>query len=113
MRYIKGRLVHDKQHPAKIQSSLDILQASFAMASHILRVAFGLSLLANAIGVGAVIERPAKYTDEIPEAEKAALASVVEDNPDDIVRLFKDWESPEYPLIYRQALPIPPVKEPK
>lgn len=83
------------------------------MASQLLRVAIGLSLLAKAVGVGAAIERPAKYTDEIPEAEKVALASVVEDNPDDIVHLFKDWESPEYPLIYRQALPIPPVKEPK
>jgi hypothetical protein len=25
----------------------------------------------------------------------------------------KDWESPEYPLIFRQALPIPPAKQPK
>lgn len=25
----------------------------------------------------------------------------------------KDWESPEYSLLFRQPLPIPPVKEPQ
>lgn len=25
----------------------------------------------------------------------------------------KDWESPEFPLLFRQPLPIPPVKQPK
>jgi bilirubin oxidase len=42
-----------------------------------------------------------------------ALASIVEGKPEDIMTVFKDWQSPEYPLIFRQALPIPPVKQPK
>lgn len=49
----------------------------------------------------------------IPPEEAEALAQVVEDNPEDVMTIFKDWQSPEYPLIYRNPLPIPPVKQPK
>ncbi|KAK0382877.1 hypothetical protein NLU13_8793 [Sarocladium strictum] len=44
--------------------------------------------------------------------EKAALDTVVEDNPNEVVKAMKKDESPEYPLIYGKALPIPPVKKP-
>lgn len=39
----------------------------------------------------------------------------VEETPGNMTALDsdKDWESPEYTLLYRTALPIPPVKKPK
>lgn len=49
----------------------------------------------------------------IPPEEAEALPQVVEDNAEDMMTIFKDWQSPEYPLIYRKPLPIPPVKQPK
>ncbi|KAK2007728.1 bilirubin oxidase [Colletotrichum eremochloae] len=52
------------------------------------------------------------HISRLPEEEVTALAQIVEDNPEDIFTLAKDWLSPEYALIYRVALPIPPVKEP-
>lgn len=52
------------------------------------------------------------HVSQIPEEEVVALAQIVEDDPEDIFTLMKDWESPEYALIYRVPLPIPPVKEP-
>ncbi|KAK1574178.1 multicopper oxidase [Colletotrichum navitas] len=52
------------------------------------------------------------HISRLPEEEVAALAQIVEDDPEDIFTLAKDWLSPEYALIYRVALPIPPVKEP-
>ncbi|KAH9902317.1 Cupredoxin [Xylariomycetidae sp. FL2044] len=54
------------------------------------------------------------YEHEIPEEEVIALSQIVEDDPGlgDDVHISKDWESPEYPLIYRVALPIPPVAQP-
>ncbi|KAF6794167.1 bilirubin oxidase [Colletotrichum sojae] len=52
------------------------------------------------------------HVSQIPESEVVALAQIVEDDPGDIFTLQKDWESPEYALIYKVALPIPPVKEP-
>ncbi|KAK1983292.1 multicopper oxidase [Colletotrichum cereale] len=52
------------------------------------------------------------HISRLPEEEVAALAQVVEDDPEDIITLAKDWLSPEYALIYRVPLPIPPVKEP-
>jgi hypothetical protein len=83
------------------------------MASRLFRVALGLSLLTKGICQVALNDRPAQFIDNIPDDEKMALASIVEDNPEDIMTIFKDWQSPEYPLIFRQALPIPPVKQPK
>ncbi|KAI8177237.1 Bilirubin oxidase [Colletotrichum sp. SAR 10_65] len=52
------------------------------------------------------------HVSEIPESEVVALAQIVEDDPGDVFTLQKDWLSPEYALIYKVALPIPPVKEP-
>lgn len=52
------------------------------------------------------------HISQIPEAEVVALAQIVEDDPEDVFTLLKDWESPEYALIYKVPLPIPPVKEP-
>lgn len=83
------------------------------MVSKLFRVALSLSLLSKAICEIAMSDRPARYTDDIPSGEKAALASIVEDNPDDTMTVAKDWQSPEYPLLFRQALPIPPAKQPK
>lgn len=55
-----------------------------------------------------------QLTSNIPPEEAAALAGIVEDDPGlgDAVGILKDWESPEYSLVYRNPLPIPPVKEP-
>lgn len=47
----------------------------------------------------------------IPTEEADALENVVEDEPNEF-NLLKDWESPEYNLIFRVPLPIPQVKEP-
>ena len=44
--------------------------------------------------------------------EAAALKQIVEDVPEDIFTIAKDWLSPEYSLIYKVPLPIPPVKQP-
>ncbi|RTE68591.1 Bilirubin oxidase, partial [Fusarium euwallaceae] len=52
------------------------------------------------------------WTYDLPPEESAALETVVEDDPNDVVYLMKSDESPLYPLIYRNALPIPPVKKP-
>lgn len=84
------------------------------MLSKLARVAFGLFLLTRCVAQNAT-ETPddPRYYSEIPEEEKAALASIIEDDPNDVMRIAKDWESPEYSLIYRTPLPIPPVKEPK
>jgi hypothetical protein len=83
------------------------------MVSNFFRVAFGLSILSKVLCQVAMADRPAQYTDDIPNEEKMALASIVEDDPDDMSIAAKDWESPEYPLLFRQALPIPPAKQPK
>lgn len=64
---------------------------------------------------------PGRWTYDIPPAEAEALAGIVEDIPPrvnltarsaDLLVKRKDNLSPEYPLIYRNALPIPPVKQP-
>lgn len=83
------------------------------MVSNLFRVAFGLSMLLKVFGEVAIIDRPPQYTGDIPNEEKLALASIVEDDPDEVFALASDWRSPEYPLLFRQALPIPPVKQPK
>ena len=44
--------------------------------------------------------------------EQAALDAVVEDQAGGVLKALKKDESPEYPLIYGKALPVPPVKEP-
>lgn len=49
----------------------------------------------------------------VPPEEEAAIAAIVEDVPADVVSIQKSGESPEYPLIYKVPLPIPPVKQPK
>lgn len=54
-----------------------------------------------------------QFSVEIPESERVALENIVEDDSDDQMSVQKDWESPEYPLLFRSPLPIPPVLEPK
>lgn len=52
---------------------------------------------------------------DIPPAEAAALAGIVEDEAPDsppFSTFKKDNLSPQYDLVYRVALPIPPIKEP-
>ncbi|KAK8117907.1 uncharacterized protein PG998_006188 [Apiospora kogelbergensis] len=53
------------------------------------------------------------YTYNIPPEEAQRLSQIVEDNADEVVSILKDGGSPEYPLIYRVPLPIPPIKQPK
>ncbi|KAK8015953.1 blue copper oxidase cueO precursor [Apiospora marii] len=53
------------------------------------------------------------YTYNIPPEEAQSLTQIIEDDPRDIVTILKDGGSPEYPIIYRVPLPIPPVKQPK
>lgn len=50
---------------------------------------------------------------DIPEEEKNALSNIIEDDAPPPSQKKGKWVSPEYPLIYRNALPIPPVKQPK
>jgi hypothetical protein len=83
------------------------------MVSKLIRLAFRLSMLSKVLCEVAMTDRPAQYTDDIPDEEKMALASIIEDDADDMSIAAKDWESPEYPLLFRQALPIPPAKQPK
>ncbi|KAI1259278.1 Cupredoxin [Xylariaceae sp. FL1019] len=55
------------------------------------------------------------YEEKIPAEQAVALSQIVEDEPD-VTTLkdgVKDQISPEFPLIYQVALPIPPVKQPK
>lgn len=60
-----------------------------------------------------VVSQETQWIYDIPADEAAALATIVEDDPGDIVSIqAKDWLSPEYPLIYKVALPIPPIKQP-
>jgi hypothetical protein len=54
-----------------------------------------------------------KFDSAIPPEEAQALSQIVEDDPNDVFRIAKSGESPEYPLIYGVPLPIPPVKQPK
>lgn len=83
--------------------------------------------LASYFGTALGQYRPGNWTYDIPAEEEAALASIVEDLPvrvnltvaaraleEESVQLVKrkDNLSPLYPLIYRNPLPIPPVKEP-
>jgi hypothetical protein len=83
------------------------------MVSKLIRLAFRLSMLSKVLCEVAMTDRPAQYTDDIPDEEKMALASIIEDDADDMSIAAKDWESPEYPLLFRQALPIPLAKQPK
>ena len=48
----------------------------------------------------------------IPDAEAAALAAIVEDDPS-TVPFAKKALSPKYPSMFGRPLPIPPVKQPK
>jgi hypothetical protein len=83
------------------------------MIHKLFHLIFCVSLLSKGFCDIAMSDRPAMYVDGIPNEEKIALASIVEDNPEEIMAIAKDWQSPEYPLLFRQALPIPPAKQPK
>lgn len=59
------------------------------------------------------ISQETQWVYDIPPEEEQALASIVEDIPEDVVSIqAKDWLSPEYALIYKVPLPIPPIKQP-
>lgn len=60
-----------------------------------------------------IVSQETQWVYDIPPEEAQALASIVEDIPEDVISVqAKDWLSPEYPLIYKVALPIPPIKQP-
>ncbi|KAG8157246.1 hypothetical protein KVR01_012954 [Diaporthe batatas] len=62
---------------------------------------------------GLVVSQETQWIYDIPPEEAAALASIVEDDPGDVISIqAKDWLSPEYALIYKVPLPIPPIKQP-
>jgi hypothetical protein len=57
-----------------------------------------------------------RFTKDIPAEEKEALQNIVEDEPPSLATIQgdeDDWESPVYNDIYKNPLPIPPVKQPK
>ncbi|KAK7999042.1 multicopper oxidase [Apiospora marii] len=63
---------------------------------------------------------PVHYDDRpsrIPPHEASALGGIIEDKPEQHpeghLGTYSHWHSPEYPLIYKVPLPIPPVKKPK
>jgi len=59
-----------------------------------------------------VLSQGQQFSSAIPDTEAAALAAIVEDDPT-AVPFAKKALSPDYPLIFGRALPIPPVKQPK
>lgn len=81
-----------------------------------MRFVLAMTALQAALSAGLVQAQNSSFSEthvsQIPESEVVALGQIVEDDPGDIFTLQKDWESPEYALIYKVALPIPPVKEP-
>ncbi|KKY33927.1 putative bilirubin oxidase [Diaporthe ampelina] len=67
-----------------------------------------LSLFARLIA-----SQETQWVYDIPPEEEQALASIIEDIPEDVISIqAKDWLSPEYALIYKVPLPIPPIKQP-
>ena len=74
-----------------------------------IRIGFALLLYLAA----QVLGQGTQFSTAIPEAEAAALAAIVEDDPSDVPLAKKKTLSPKYPLIFGRALPIPPVKQPK
>lgn len=108
------------------------LDNSYVMAfclSTLLTTCMGQTL-STAIPIATASGTPTyrNWTYDIPPDEAAALAAIVEDIPppvslpakrsDDLIEKppsivkRKDNLSPTYPLIYRNPLPIPPVKQP-
>lgn len=76
-------------------------------------VTHGLAVLAVALSIFKGVPAQGQTQSNTTAEEAAALDGIVEDAPGEISNFKKDWLSPEYPLIYKVALPIPPVKEPK
>ncbi|KAJ3579290.1 hypothetical protein NPX13_g1273 [Xylaria arbuscula] len=66
--------------------------------------------LVSCLCAGTVAQRTLEYTNP-PEQELAISQALDEDEPG--FTTLKGDESPEFPLIYRIPLPIPPVKQPK
>jgi hypothetical protein len=85
---------------------LFVERQSYNMLLKFVQVACGLSLFSFSLAQD-------RFFSETPIAEEEALSHIIEDKPGDLANKKKDWISPEYSLIYRQALPIPPVKQPK
>lgn len=72
---------------------------------------FGVLSLGLLLLKGSLAQTDRNLQSNIPAEEAKALESIVEDEPN-VFKTLKDWESPEYNLIYRVPLPIPPVKQP-
>ncbi|KAI0401029.1 Cupredoxin [Xylaria palmicola] len=68
--------------------------------------------VASCLCAGAIAQRTLEY--DIPPEEAAALSTVIDDD-DPVLSATSGGgdESPEFPLIYRVPLPIPPIKQPK
>lgn len=68
--------------------------------------------VASCLFAGAIGQRTLEY--DIPAEEALALSQVVDD--DDLASSARKGGgdlSPEFPLIFRVPLPIPPIKQPK
>lgn len=76
------------------------------MLSNIARIVLALSVAARCLSQDAA--------SEIPTSEQAALAAIVEDDPDAPIASARKGgnESPKYTL-YSKALPIPPEAQVK
>ncbi|KAI0523776.1 Cupredoxin [Xylaria bambusicola] len=66
--------------------------------------------MVSCLCAGAIAQRTLEYTNP-PEEEIAIAQALDEDEPILVAR--KSGISPEYSLIYKKPLPIPPVKQPK
>lgn len=77
------------------------------MFSKLASLAVASCLLAGAIG-----QRALEY--DIPAEEALALSQVVDDDEPAFSALKGGGDaSPDFPLIFRVPLPIPPIKQPK
>lgn len=71
--------------------------------------------VASCLCVGGIAQQIQDLEYNIPAEEALDLSQIVEEEKPPLIsaqRKGKD-ESPEFPLIYRMPLPIPPVKQPK
>ena len=66
--------------------------------------------LVSCLCAGTIAQRTLEYTNQAEE-ELAISQTLDEDEPE--FTTFKGDESPEFPLIFRVPLPIPPIKQPK
>ncbi|GAW20681.1 hypothetical protein ANO14919_101900 [Xylariales sp. No.14919] len=67
--------------------------------------------VASCLCAGTIAQRTLEYA--IPPEEELALSQVVNDDEPAFSAAKGKEISPEFPLIFRNPLPIPPVKQPK